>query len=91
MAEALVIPACLNDRQNGRFDLRRVYRHLPWLGLFKLRCSDYFITRVSAIAYSGLKEDEIWQLYGWLGQKMANYFPPQVMQQTALQIGAPPF
>lgn len=32
-------------------------------------------------------EDEIWQLYGWLGQKDGKLLPPQVMQQTALQIG----
>ncbi|MDI5568704.1 hypothetical protein MJI47_29325, partial [Salmonella enterica subsp. enterica serovar Kentucky] len=32
-------------------------------------------------------EDEIWQLYGWLGQRDGKLLPPQVMQQTALQIG----
>ncbi len=32
-------------------------------------------------------EDEIWQLYGWLGQRDGKLLSPQVMQQTALQIG----
>lgn len=32
-------------------------------------------------------EDEIWQLYGWLGQRDGKLLSPQAMQQTALQIG----
>ncbi|SUG47953.1 pathogenicity island protein [Salmonella enterica subsp. arizonae] len=32
-------------------------------------------------------EDEIWQLYGWLGQRDGKLLSPQAMLQTALQIG----
>lgn len=58
------------------------------LGLFKLRCSDYFmLPEYRQLLLQWFSEDEIWQLYGWLGQRDGKLLSPQAMQQTALQVG----
>ncbi len=84
-----VIPACLNDRQKRQVRLApRISAFAFGLGLFKLRCSDYFmLPEYRQLLLQWFSEDEIWQLYGWLGQRDGKLLPPQVMQQTALQIG----
>ncbi|ECG8588921.1 cytoplasmic protein [Salmonella enterica subsp. salamae] len=84
-----VIPATLNDRQKRQVRLApRMTAFALGLGLIKLRCSDYFmLPEYRQFLLRWLSEEEIWRLYGWLGQKNGALLSPQAMQQTALQIG----
>lgn len=74
--------------KNGRFVLRRVYRHLP-LGWDYSNSGAVTILCYQSIGncfYSGLARMRSGS-YMVVGAKRWQITPPQVMQQTALQIG----
>ncbi|QUI98014.1 hypothetical protein KCP76_23700 [Salmonella enterica subsp. enterica serovar Weltevreden] len=77
----MLFPACLNDRQNSACGIRLAPRSLIGiafgLGLFKLRCSDYFmLPGIGNCFYSGLARMRSGSCYGWLGQRDGKLLPP---------------
>ena len=85
----VVINSCLNAREQRLIRLvPRLEAYALVLGLMTIGCSDYFmLPGYRQVLLQWLTEDEIWRLYGWLGQKKRQPLSPQAMSKIALQIG----
>lgn len=83
------LPPRMTDRQR-RFVQRapRLKTFALALGLMKLGRSDYLLLPdYRQLILQFLSEEEVWRLYGWLGQRKGGLLTPETMITMAIQIG----